>query len=72
MYFKSCKKPLGYLINYLVPSYGADPDITVTADKINIAEKMYNHKWKFGTPYSKAQWHNPAKHTLYNFKPKLD
>ncbi len=51
MYFKSCKKPLGYLINYLVPSYGADPDITVTADKINIAEKMYNHKWKFGTPY---------------------
>ena len=66
------KKPLGYPINYPVPSYGADPDITGTADNIDIAERMYNHKWQFGTPYSKAQWHNPAKDTMYNFKPELD
>jgi hypothetical protein len=33
---------------------------------------MYNHKWNFGTPYSKAKWHNPAKDTLYNFSPELD
>jgi hypothetical protein len=39
------KKPLGYPINYPVPSFGADPDITGTADNIDIAEKMFNHKW---------------------------
>jgi len=39
------KKPLGYPINYPVPSYGADPDIAGTADSIDIAEKMYDHKW---------------------------
>ena len=39
------KKPLGYPINYPVPSFGADPDITETADNIDIAEKMFNHKW---------------------------
>jgi len=33
---------------------------------------MYDHKWQFGTPYTKAKWHNLAKDTLYNFKPKLD
>ena len=33
---------------------------------------MYNHKWEFGTPFSKAKWHNKAKDTLYNFKPELD
>jgi len=37
-----------------------------------VAEKMYKHKLIMGTPESKAQWHNVAKDTEYDFEPKLD
>ena len=37
-----------------------------------IAEKMYKHKLVMGTKASKAQWHNDAKDTEYNFEPRLD
>ena len=33
---------------------------------------MTGRDWEFATPASKAKWHNKAKDTNYNFKPKLD
>jgi len=37
-----------------------------------VAEKMYKHKLIMGTAESKAQWHNKAVDTMYNFAPTLD
>ena len=70
--FKHKKAKLGYPIDYPVPSFGADPDITANANSISIAEAMHKHKLIMGTPESKAKWHNVAKDTLYNFDPALD
>ena len=70
--FKHKKAKLGYPIDYPVPSFGADPDITANANSLSIAEAMHKHKLIMGTPESKAKWHNVAKDTLYNFAPELD
>lgn len=43
-----------------------------TKDSIAISEKQVGHKLIMGTEESKAQWHNVAKDTLYDFKPALD
>ena len=34
-----------YPVDYKVPSYGADPDVTATFGSISTAEKQYNRKW---------------------------
>ena len=59
-------------MDYPVPSFGADPDMEGTADSIDIAQNMYNHKIVMATDESKAKWHNVAKDVLYNYKPQLD
>jgi hypothetical protein len=66
------KPPKGHPVDYPVPSFGADPDIAATANSLAIGEAQYNHKIIMGTEESKAQWHNKAKDTDYNFKPALD
>jgi hypothetical protein len=70
--YKHKATPRGYPIDYPVPSFGADPEITGTANSISIGEKVHSHKLIMGTPESKAKWHNPAKDTMYNFAPDLD
>ena len=59
-------------MNYPVPSFGADPEMETTHNSIAIGEAQFGHKLIMGTDESKAQWKNPAKDTLYNFKPALD
>jgi hypothetical protein len=59
-------------MDYPVPSFGADPDVETTANSISIGEAMFNHKIIMATDESKAQWHNVAKDTEYNFAPELD
>jgi hypothetical protein len=59
-------------MDYPVPNFGKDPDMETTMNSVGIAEKTVNHKLIMGTPESKAQWHNVAKDTPYNFKPALD
>jgi hypothetical protein len=46
-------KPLGHPINYPVPNFGGDNDILQTKESIDQAQKMFDHKWKMGTPYTK-------------------
>ena len=70
--FKHKTTPLGYPIDYPVPSFGKDPEIESNANSVSIAEAMHNHKLVMGTPESKAKWHNVAKDTLYNYAPELD
>lgn len=70
--YKHKSTPLGYPIDYPVPSFGADPDIEANHRSLSIAEAMHNHKLIMGTPESKAKWHNVAKDTMYNFAPDLD
>ena len=70
--FKHKKAKLGYPIDYPVPSFGADPEISANANSLSIAEAMHKHKLIMGTPESKAKWHNVAKDTLYDFAPDLD
>ena len=40
MHLKSQKKPLGYPIDFTVPSFGAEPDISGTAKKIDVADEF--------------------------------
>ena len=66
------KTPLGYPIDYPVPNFGVDPDVTTTARSIEIGEEAHGHKLIMGTPESRAKWWNVAKDTSYNFAPALD
>lgn len=59
-------------MDYPVPSFGADPEMTTTSNSIAIGEAQYNHKIIMGTEESKKQWENPAKKAPYNFNPALD
>ena len=45
-----------------------------TIKSIEDTEDVYQHKWEFGTPRSRAlkKYHNVAKDVRYNFKPELD
>ena len=70
--YAHAKAPLGYPIDYPVPSFGSDPEIDAVATSVSIAEAMHNHKLIMGTPESKAKWHNVAKDTLYDYAPELD
>ena len=70
--YKHKKAKLGYDIDYPVPNFGADPDMTATMSNIALAEGMHSHKLIMGTPESKAKWHNVAKDTLYDYNPELD
>ena len=70
--FKHAAAPLGYPIDYPVPSFGSDPEVDATSTSISIAEAMHNHHLVMGTPDSKAKWHNVAKDTLYDYAPELD
>jgi len=64
--------PAGPPMDYPVPSFGKDPDMTTTMNSLNISEQMNKHKLIMGTPESKAKWHNIAKDTLYDYHPSLD
>jgi len=64
--------PKGPPMDYPVPSFGKDPDMTGTMNSLEISEKMNNHKLIMGTPESKAKWHIVAKDTLYDYHPALD
>lgn len=66
------KTPLGYDLDYFVPSFGPDPDMVGTQNAISIAEAMHNHHIIMGTKESKAKYHNKAKDVDYNFAPELD
>jgi hypothetical protein len=70
--YKHPEAPEGHPMDYPVPSFGADPDVETTANSISIGEAMFNHKIIMATDESKAQWHNVAKDTDYNFAPELD
>ena len=70
--YKHKKTPLGYDLDYAVPSFGPDPDMVGTANAVSIAEAMHQHKLILGTPESKAKWKNMAKETLYDYHPELD
>jgi hypothetical protein len=70
--YKHKKKPRGYDINYPVPNFGVDHDIIDNHHSLEISEGALGHKLEMGTDASKAKWHNPAKDTDYNFRPKLD
>lgn len=39
-------------------------------ESVKLAEEQLGKKWEFGTAASKKKWHNVAKDTLYNFKPR--
>lgn len=70
--YKHKKKPRGYDINYPVPNFGVDRDITDNHASLELAENALSHKLEMATEKSKAKWHNVAKDTNYNFAPKLD
>lgn len=59
-------------VDYAVPSFGKDPDMESTMNSLKIAEDSVNHTLKMKTPESLAKYANPAKETLYNYKPALD
>jgi hypothetical protein len=70
--YKHKATPLGYDLDYFVPSFGPDPDMVGTKNAISIAEAMHNHKIIMATKESRAKWHNVAKDVDYNFAPDLD
>ena len=59
-------------INYHVPHFGMDRDISNSFENLKVAEKIVGHKWtSMGTEANKEKYSNPAKKVLYNFKPEL-
>merc|ERR1712032_1653706 len=70
--YKHKKAPRGYDINYFVPNFGVDTDISASHASLGLAEGALGHKLEMGTEKSKAKWQNVAKDTDYNFAPKLD
>ena len=69
--YKHPKKELGYELDYFVPNFGADPDMTATTDSLAIAENQLNHKLVWDKKFKK-KWENPAKDVLYDDAPVLD
>lgn len=53
--------------NYKVPNFGQDPDMVTTMSSLDIAQNATGHKLVMGTKESKAQWHNKATDTKYDF-----
>ena len=56
-------------MNYPVPSFGADPEITGINQSLAVAEATTGHKWDF--TFAKPPVNAAAK-TMYNFAPELD
>jgi len=63
---------MGYPIDYRVPELGRDRDMIANDRSLRIAEEQLNHKLHFGTAASKAERHNEAKDTMYDYDPALD
>merc|ERR1712166_1162160 len=63
----------GYPMDYVVPSYGPDPDMVGTMDNERIASAMIGHAWEFNTARSFEKWRNRALDTAehYNWNPEL-
>jgi len=59
-------------MNYGVPSFGMDREISGGLANLDAAEKIVGHHLVMGTSESKAKHANPAKSVNYNFAPKLD
>jgi hypothetical protein len=57
---------------YAVPNFGKDEDVITTANSIEKAQNATGSSWVMGTAESKAQWHNKALDTKYNFDQPLD
>ena len=70
--YKHPKDPAAPPMDYPVADFGDDHEILDSIENEKIASKRLGHSWVFGTEESKAQWHNAAKDTDYNFYPKLD
>lgn len=70
--YKHKQTGLGYDINYPVPHFGEDHDITDTKNSIALSEFNLGHKFSVGSGPSKKKYHNPAKDTMYNFAPTID
>jgi len=56
-------------MDYGVPTFGMDRDISGGLDNLRMAEGIVKHHW---VGIDKAKYANPAKKVMYNFAPKLD
>jgi len=56
-------------MDYGVPNFGMDRDISNGLDNLKAAEGIVGHHW---VGIDKDKWSNPAKKVMYNFAPKLD
>ena len=59
-------------MDYFVPSFGQDRDITNTLADEKVASALVGHAWSFKTPESWEKWRNRAKDVDYNFAPDLE
>jgi len=56
-------------MDYGVPSFGMDRDISNGLENLAVAEGIVKHHW---VGIDKEKYKNPAKKVMYNFAPKLD
>jgi len=56
-------------MDYGVPSFGMDRDISGSLENLKVAEGIVKHEWK---GIDAAKYANPAKKVNYNFAPTLD
>lgn len=56
-------------MDYGVPNFGMDRDISNGFENLSVAEGIVGHKW---AGIDKDKYSNPAKKVMYNFAPKLD
>ena len=70
--YKFPADPASHPVDYPVPNFGPDRDITDTIQHEKTASETLKHKWIMGTEESKAQWRNRANDANYDFAPKLD
>ena len=57
-------------MNYAVPSYGADPEISGTISNAKLAEKQVGHKWNPPKPGYVAPLDHPIDYKVPNFGAK--
>jgi hypothetical protein len=56
-------------MDYGVPNFGMDRDISNGFENLKVAEGIVGHNW---VGIDKDKYSNPAKKVMYNFAPKLD
>jgi hypothetical protein len=56
-------------MDYGVPSFGMDRDVSNSFENLSVAEGIVGHKWG---GIDKDKYSNPAKKVMYNYAPKLD